>query len=641
MSNEDDSSSHVMILDLKALQAGQKPDDAAGTRVLNVAATTDADKTAAIDHVPDGTDFPAAPTPSTVAARANLRTHLAGLPNLTDVERETIAQLYPNGWEKGLKQSPNVKNCYFVSALAAARRMKFFPNLVALSTNAQLNQPLRTRLLGSGDGGNLFIDPEKDLGPQILAGRRGIPDQRWDHLTGEIGDQIFEEAYAQRRHSRDDRKSTIVPLESLAYGHADEALKMLFGPYATVLTAQALGDKTLSETSADYLQARDLLRAMSESPNDYCGVASIALKRETPDYITTNDGSPLYYMDHERFFEQGHGYTVIHVDSEKEKVVLANSVDTDNQRKTISFDDFYRYFSTLSVAKLNRDRIKMRFPDYNFNGKNEAPATRDGIYEAPLIPLETYCFEFPQNGELLRIKLREDLFIIVRPIQGKTNEFSAAVCFENALNPHSQPTAVSLGVIRENIEIGDALLRSKSFSGTALEGLLPQHCVLGKCEEGITVRSNSLQAATIVEGDDYTPDEILSTVAQPGKLSEYLPQGGAVRAFNFKEDSSISLNFVGVNGTDENGHPNYEFMQYPLVTLSGNQRATRITVLDENGRSETLATLKPGDSFEIGRASEGNGLDTEHLARIQLTAKLGNDGKLYLHNTPKYATYVS
>jgi hypothetical protein len=276
---------------------------------------------------------------------------------LSPEQRKLLGQLFPHGLPSHLEQSPDVGDCYFVAALYALEQNSMAPHIFAESIEKAPNG-FRVKFLGDyAHPRGIFINNHSDLDGQEVLDKRGRREYK-QPITGQLGDIILERAFArQRKEERNAfaptqaRELTMTAAEG---GLCEEPLKMLLGEKAEMTVIGY--SNPLANHPRDRSDAEKLLMQFGIRPHRFivtaCTPSSFPTKFFRDGYHREFGEGRKYFMDPERFFYQHHAFAVISVSPTKRTVTVVNPHDTAHRRKTISFEDFFRYFSRIEAAEL-------------------------------------------------------------------------------------------------------------------------------------------------------------------------------------------------------------------------------------------------------------------------------------------------
>ncbi len=627
-----------------------------GTRIIEIGTSNDGALPETLQL--DTKSHPEATPPvETIQASARQKTKVAELPGLNEKQREVLLALYPKGWETPLQQRPGTNNCAFVTALCAARRSPIWPYIVVSTFIRRDEHRFRAELLVSNST-PFELDTNIHTQPQVIHGKNGP--RTLQRIGGEVGDMLFEETAARQNmwierltHGLDPSNGTVNPT-ALDISTVQDALEMLLGRYAYVSEFSTDSGKTFAEGNGQLvLWIRDRFNAMTESPHEFIAVASINRGKETEYCIEDEEtGTKDYYMDPDYFFMQGHAYTVLKVDSKAGTVLIANTGNTHDDRKTISFDTFNEYFGTLAVAQLLPQRLKRDFGTSDCL-KVKEHQTREGIYSVPLLVNDDYSFEAPDvaEKEFMQIKLRDDLSILVR---GDADNYRLFVVYEDDVYTATAPEAKRLGLLKPNerVEIGKKELAKIGLDARALRGIEDAHLTLELVVEESTDDEDSEprielcgripENPIIAEGREFSSEEPLSTVAQPGLYNGYVLPKGAVRQYEVQESRDLSLKFLMPTENRQQGTPEFSVAPNPTIVVSITGKRLIVTVEQKGKAGIVLDTLMPGDMLDVGsQHSHIAALMEPYIAAAQFVITYGRDGKVYIQDHGKYGTCAS
>ncbi len=270
---------------------------------------------------------------------------------------DVFDELYP---QKSLGQidnhevkQRNTGNCYFVAALYQLKQNPIFERIIR-RTITKNDEGWEVCFLGDPENQKIQIRPEDLGGQEVWDKKKGKMIHKLS-ISGAKGDVILERAFGRKRKQMGQNKQQAIheTFGAMEGGFSHEPLQMLLGDICIQECSYATyNEKTLSEKPRDRQESIDLLKKVSEKPNEYIVVGNTPVNRVTPYTKVSSDGERKYYMDPESFFMNQHAFAIKNVSFEQQQMEIINPHDTLRLRMYISFKEFINTFSNVSVVRL-------------------------------------------------------------------------------------------------------------------------------------------------------------------------------------------------------------------------------------------------------------------------------------------------
>lgn len=281
--------------------------------------------------------------------------------DLPDNKKGKLAVLYPEGIEADLEQSNN-GDCYFLAALYSIKQSPLAPYIMS-------------KLIRYVDKEAWYVDflkakgqvvKKDELNGQKIKKRNGKTVHRYS-VGGQAGDKILERAFGrQRKLGRRKHEVDMGTMLAIEGGHGDEVYEDVLGDTikCTTYGKYHYGSEW---QNGDVEDLKREFRNIVECPTQYLVSASTAPVRKGAEYVEfmNEDGvkERHYYLDKDRFFLSKHAYAITNIDAERETLTVINPHNTKSKVKEISFDDFFKYFRRVYIARFNQKKVLEKFGD--------------------------------------------------------------------------------------------------------------------------------------------------------------------------------------------------------------------------------------------------------------------------------------
>lgn len=573
------------------------------------------------------------------------------LPGLTEEQVKMLSRLWPQGFGADLKQG-YVGDCYLVAALHGLGRNPIAPYIFANTMTENVDHKGRIHGWDMTFIGDLSttettsIERGQDLSGQTVEHRDGRKVKKTP-IKGQLGDKIIERAIGRNRKVKLSLDPTIEfqdppnqkppdtdrahTMAAVTGGHAIEPLQLLLGDLAKNESSGIYGYKSIKE-QGDHSIAKieELLIRFALSPNDLILTANTISSKKTPFHSMITDEKSgnketYYYMDENMFFGQHHAYTITAVDMDQRTVTVVNPHDTRKYRHTISFETFCDYFSQISGVSIDKEKVKERFPEIEFEKEEEMPA----IYAAPLETRKNHIFPKLEENEVLHINLGKDHYLVLRPnsetflceLVRVHSEYDKGNTFPSKpLIPGNVPTILGAKAFKS--------LRTRKLPQEELEGMQDNHIKIRiRKDNSIEISNLYADAQTTVERKTANPQEKLSKYSKPLIHNTVMPNKAAYLQGPLQEYRKLLLT-VGRSS-------------FLILELIGDELKISLHGIgaEETGGDNPITSLKKGEDYVFGRKHSPT-LNLPKVSRLHLYIKFGNDGDLYLRDLSTHGTTI-
>lgn len=297
------------------------------------------------------------------------------MPGLTTQEKHLLMELYPKGIENSHIEQMNTGDCYFLAALHGAKLKDVFPYIIAKNISEGSDPELgKCWIVKFADGHEVKVAEYMLRGEEVWDNELGKSVFK-ETVKGQKGDKILEVAFAIRRQKIQQKEGdpSLVQARMLGVEGGDlrEGFEALLPPdIGKSFTHNMPND--LAFVYADPKAIEEDLNAFAANPDDTIMIVATPSDIETQYFLTReryiqkegkteSKKKKIYFMDPQMNFPTTHAYTVTAVDSENRKVTIANPHGTKEKETTITYEEFYRYFSGMKGVKLNRKKIEKRY----------------------------------------------------------------------------------------------------------------------------------------------------------------------------------------------------------------------------------------------------------------------------------------
>ncbi|MBI2336055.1 MAG: hypothetical protein HYU97_04765 [Deltaproteobacteria bacterium] len=292
------------------------------------------------------------------------RAYFDQLPDLTPSQRELLAELYPKGLDISHLRQGRIGDCHLVSTLYGFKQTPLAPYLIA-------------KMIRKVDKGweVTFPDSFNPVFVSVKEIRRGKQRGR-DRFTGQyetfrfssgaLGDRILERALGKvTRQKRGGQEGETAALMQGGFGY--EAFDILLGRFHHHEMVDNYQRGPFSEM-LDFgrTKVENVLLDFAKDPGNHILWAATPVDYKTPWYYWVPSGrrgfEKVYFMDKARYFVQQHAYVVTQVDAKDRTVTVINPHDTGKEH-IMSFDDFYKIFSRVEIARYDRAAMRTYLGD--------------------------------------------------------------------------------------------------------------------------------------------------------------------------------------------------------------------------------------------------------------------------------------
>lgn len=219
-----------------------------------------------------------------------------------------------------------------------------------------------------------FADLPEDIPvyPQDLSARY-LPDKKhggmmWKELSrGDIGFRILEVAFGRRRNRKDpgNRADTFYRVES---------------GFQWEVSGAIMGDMASSYYNYSFQREACLATFSAFEGN----AVAVTLNAKT---IPNEPSNPP------RWFRNNHVYDVVAVNSQAQTITISNPHGSESLVTTISYDEFFRYFTFLEMEQVNPTKVKAAFG-------NGAQRYEIGGFRYRLTPHVPYLYDLTAAGAI-------------------------------------------------------------------------------------------------------------------------------------------------------------------------------------------------------------------------------------------------
>lgn len=295
------------------------------------------------------------------AMRGGRKSSLESLPDLSTEQKSFLKKLFPKGLDRSHFSQQNTGDCYSLAALHALKKHPIAPYLFCEIIKELPNGDWKVSFPKEGD---VIVEKER-LGGQIVPDKKrgGMVKKR--SVNGQLGDQILNVAYAKiakkwKVADNGGENSQVYTMIAVEGGWMDDPLKVFLGD--NIVGNYYLGESKYSTFSGwknrgDRKRLEKALQLYFYNPSRFILTTTTPISMKTK-YKKHHGGEfdeEMYYMDPEYKFVQRHAYTIVSVDPYRRLVQVANPHDTKHKVFTLSYGDFFEYFSRVNVVEIDQN----------------------------------------------------------------------------------------------------------------------------------------------------------------------------------------------------------------------------------------------------------------------------------------------
>ena len=245
--------------------------------------------------------------------------------------------LFPSGLDKLHLQQQNVGDCYLLSSLYALSRNKkgrdAIRKMISLNANGDFEVMINKQLI--------TIKPTELLGQMTTQSGKQVFARS---VNSDPGIKIIERAYARYEKqfgklSGGTTRPKNVSMITVNGGFGNQTIEALVG-FQKANSIGLFGQDTLSRQGLQGHNIASILQSLPQSDH-------IFIARTGPQ----NPGGRKY-MDAAHRFIRKHAYAIDSVDFSNGTIKVVNPHDTMHKVYDITFDEFSKYFSEISVNKV-------------------------------------------------------------------------------------------------------------------------------------------------------------------------------------------------------------------------------------------------------------------------------------------------
>ena len=293
---------------------------------------------------------------------SNPKKAIQELKNINPEQKKLLIDLFPKGIEISHFKQGNTGDCYLLAVLHVIKRHPVAPYIFSKMIKQKSKDSWEITFPGETEP---IIVNESDLKGQLILDREK-GEYKFKHtVTGQKGDKMLEVAFARLRKRKLSSQQQNKPAQTMAIvesGWMKEALNAFLKDIKQGKVLE-IGDRfhRLNNKKEYQEKIEAKLKKFSQNPHTFLLTVATPSNIPTPYMRKTgsdSEGRIRYYMDPAKKFVQNHAYSITAVDTNKRLITISNPHDTKIKEYTISYEQFFDYFSVLQGVKLDTLKIE-------------------------------------------------------------------------------------------------------------------------------------------------------------------------------------------------------------------------------------------------------------------------------------------